>query len=463
MGAKKRIEILERIEFSEQFSLEGADPQSATMIRQMEALRHSHLITGAIGVILLGCALVFPSTWADENGAKSAPRQASMNVASSTPENSNTVIARSSVVIEQVRATDVGHSVQVRVFGSDTLSCTPFQLNDPARLVLDCMGAHVQSSSTPIRVDLDPVRAVRVGQFKTNVARVVIELERESAYTIHADGNTFSVVFEPRLQEVSQLESTDEQLESAIHPVEQSHENVASTTELASPDNSSLPRYADVTLAGLIVNEGFPLDGVASTPLLPPPAPVVPRDVPSARDSGSEAGTVSERPDSAPSGRDYVIGPQDLLVINVWRDSELSRSVPVRPDGKISLPLVGEIVADGLTPDKLRIQISKGLAPYIRNPQVTVIVQEANSHKFYVIGEVEHPGVFALTTNMTALDALAAAGGFRDFAKVRQIYLLRLMPDGSRKRFHFDYTAAVNGKNSYRDIEIQTGDTLVVP
>jgi polysaccharide export outer membrane protein len=366
-------------------------------------------------------------------------------------------------LIEQVLATDVGHSVQVRVFGSDTLSCTPFRLNDPARLVLDCTGAHVQARLTPIRVDLDPVRLVRLGQFKADVAGVVIDLERQSAYTIHADGNTFSVAFESPLQQVSHLESTDEQLESAFHPVEQSDEHVASRTELESPDNLSLPRYAEVTSAGLTGNEGFPLDRATSTPLLPPSAPAVPRDVPSARDSGSEVGTPAGKPNSAPAGRDYVIGPQDLLVINVWRDPELSRAVPVRPDGKISLPLVGDIVAGGLTPDQLRIQITKGLASYIRNPQVTVIVQEANSHKFYVIGEVERPGVFALTTNKTVLDALAAAGGFRDFAKVRQIYLLRLMPDGSRKRFHFDYTAAVNGKNSYRDIEVQTGDTLVVP
>jgi polysaccharide biosynthesis/export protein len=433
------------------------------MARKIEALRYCHSITGVIAVISFGCALVFPSTWADENGAKSAPHQASMHVSSRNPESSNRAIAPSSVLIQQVLASDVGHYVQVRVVGSETLSCTPFRLNDPARLVLDCTGAHVQARSTRFRVDLDPVRAVRVGQFKAEVARVVIELERQSAYTVHADGNTFSVVFESRLQQVSHLESKDEQLESAIDPVEQTDEHVASTTELASPDNLAVPRYAEVTSAGLIGNEGLPLDQVASTTLVPPSAPVELRDVPSARDSRSKAGIPAVKSDSAPAGRDYVIGPQDLLVINVWRDPELSRSVPVRPDGKISLPLVGEVVAGGLTPDELRIQITKGLGPYIRNPQVTVIVQEANSHKFYVIGEVEHPGVFALTTNMTMLDALAAAGGFRDFAKVRQIYLLRLLPDGSRKRFHFDYTAAVNGKNSYRDIEIQTGDTLVVP
>ena len=92
-----------------------------------------------------------------------------------------------------------------------------------------------------------------------------------------------------------------------------------------------------------------------------------------------------------------------------------------------------------------------------------MIVREVNSRKFYIIGQVERPGTYSLSAHLTVLDALATAGGFRDFAKVQQIYLLRLMPDGARKRFHFDYKAAVNGKNSYRDIELQTGDTLVVP
>jgi polysaccharide export outer membrane protein len=103
------------------------------------------------------------------------------------------------------------------------------------------------------------------------------------------------------------------------------------------------------------------------------------------------------------------------------------------------------------------------LKAYISQPQVTVIVQEVNSHKFYIMGKVERPGAFPLTTHITVLDALAMAGGFRDFAKVNQIYLLRVTPDGSRKRVPFDYKAAVNGKVSYRDIEIQTDDTLVVP
>ena len=92
-----------------------------------------------------------------------------------------------------------------------------------------------------------------------------------------------------------------------------------------------------------------------------------------------------------------------------------------------------------------------------------MIVREVNSRKFYIIGQVERPGTYSLSARMTVLDALATAGGFRDFAKTKQIYLLRLTPDGSRKRFQFDYKAAVNGKDSYRDIELQTGDTLVVP
>jgi polysaccharide export outer membrane protein len=167
--------------------------------------------------------------------------------------------------------------------------------------------------------------------------------------------------------------------------------------------------------------------------------------------------------DSTPADKEYVIGAEDVLAINVWREPELSRSVPVRPDGKISLPLVGDISVSGLTPRLLQARLTNELDPYIRKPQVTVIVQEVNSRKFYIIGQVQKPGSYSLAAHVVILDALAMAGGFRDFAKVQQIYLLRLMPGGSRKRIQFDYKAAVNGKNSYRDIELEPGDTLVVP
>ena len=127
------------------------------------------------------------------------------------------------------------------------------------------------------------------------------------------------------------------------------------------------------------------------------------------------------------------------------------------------MPLLGDLKASGLTPRLLQNLLAKELEAYIRKPQVTVIVREVNSQKFYVIGEVGRPGEYSLATSMTVLHALAEAGGFRDFANVQKIYLLRLMPDGSRKRLPFDYKAAVNGKNSYHDIELQSGDTLVVP
>jgi polysaccharide biosynthesis/export protein len=166
---------------------------------------------------------------------------------------------------------------------------------------------------------------------------------------------------------------------------------------------------------------------------------------------------------SVPQDKDYVIGPQDLLAINVWHEPELSRSVPVRPDGKISLPLVGEFNVSGLTPRLLEAQLAKQLENYVRYPEVTVMIQEANSHKFYIMGQVDRPGSYALTTRMTVLNALATAGGFREFAKVQHIYLLRPMPDGSRKRMPFDYKAVVGGKNLSQDIELQTGDTVVVP
>jgi polysaccharide export outer membrane protein len=187
------------------------------------------------------------------------------------------------------------------------------------------------------------------------------------------------------------------------------------------------------------------------------------RDAPTLPESDIEPGSSDEKFDSAPADEDYVIGAQDVLAINVWREPELSRSVPVRPDGKISLPLVGDISVSGLTPRLLQARLTKELDSYIRKPKVTVIVQEVNSRKFYIIGQVEKPGTYSLATHVAILDALAMAGGFRDFAKVQQIYLLRLMPDGSRKRVFFDYKSAVNGKDTYRDIEIQTGDTLVVP
>jgi len=152
-----------------------------------------------------------------------------------------------------------------------------------------------------------------------------------------------------------------------------------------------------------------------------------------------------------------------MLAINVWKEPEVSRSVPVRSDGKISLPLAGEIQAAGLTPLKLEQQIADKLKSYISEPEVTVIVQQGNSQKFNILGQVVRPGAYPLANTTTVLDALALAGGFRDFAKQKSIYVLRQNADGSEVRLPFNYKSVVTGKNQSQNIKVQPRDTIVVP
>ena len=160
---------------------------------------------------------------------------------------------------------------------------------------------------------------------------------------------------------------------------------------------------------------------------------------------------------------DYLIGPDDVLAVNVWKESELSEELPVRPDGKISLPLIGDVQASSLTPVQLQESIRTRLSTYLVNPTVTVIVKETRSHRFNVVGEVERPGSFVLGQPLRVLDALALAGGFRDFAKTSAIYVLRLHADGSPQRFSFNYKQVISGRSLEQNIRLQTGDTVVVP
>lgn len=160
---------------------------------------------------------------------------------------------------------------------------------------------------------------------------------------------------------------------------------------------------------------------------------------------------------------DYVIGADDVLAIDVWKEPELTRPVQVRPDGKISLPLVGEIQAAGLHPVDLQKQIADKLQAYISNPAVSVIVQEVRSKRINVIGQVQRPGEYNLSSPMTVLDALSLAGGFRDFAKETKIYVLRVQPDGSHARLPFNYKRVVKGKHLEQNVQLQSGDTVVVP
>lgn len=159
----------------------------------------------------------------------------------------------------------------------------------------------------------------------------------------------------------------------------------------------------------------------------------------------------------------FKIGADDILGINVWKETELSRAVTVRSDGKISLPLIGELQAAGRTPKQLETEIAAKLKDYVSEPDVTVIIQEIRSQKYNVLGMVMRPGSFPLTKATTVLDAIAVAGGFRDFAKQKDIYILRRGPDGSQKRLPFNYKEVIKGKNSSQNVAVETNDTIVVP
>jgi len=159
----------------------------------------------------------------------------------------------------------------------------------------------------------------------------------------------------------------------------------------------------------------------------------------------------------------FIIGVEDVLTINVWREPEISRVVPVRPDGMISLPLVGEIKAKGLTPVQLQDQISTALKKLMADPQVTVIVSEVRSLTFNVVGQVFKPGYYPLTRRMTVLDAIALSGGFEPFAKQKKVYVLRTGANGKQVRLPFNYKDVIKGKRPDENIELQPRDTVVVP
>lgn len=159
----------------------------------------------------------------------------------------------------------------------------------------------------------------------------------------------------------------------------------------------------------------------------------------------------------------FIIGNDDVLAINVWKEPDVSRSIPVRSDGKISLPLAGEIQAAGQTPAKLEQEIAARLKNYISEPEVTVIVQQINSQKFNVLGMVNKPGSYVLAGSITVLDALALAGGLRDFAKQKSIYVLRQNADGSQNRLSFNYKEVVKGTNPAQNVKLEPRDTIVIP
>ncbi len=179
------------------------------------------------------------------------------------------------------------------------------------------------------------------------------------------------------------------------------------------------------------------------------------------------AAASSTRP-QAPSGSQphdpsFVIGNDDVLAINVWKEPDFSLTTQVRSDGKISIPLLGEFVASGRTPLQLEQDITTKLRDYITKPEVTIIVTQINSENFNVLGQVVKPGSYSLALAPTVVDALALAGGPREFAKQKAIYILRPNPGGGETRIAFNYKDFIKGNPSQPNIKLQAHDTVVVP
>jgi polysaccharide export outer membrane protein len=158
----------------------------------------------------------------------------------------------------------------------------------------------------------------------------------------------------------------------------------------------------------------------------------------------------------------YLIGAQDVLDVNVWKETELTKTVPVRPDGKISLPLLNDVQAAGLTPTQLSQSITEKLKKYIAEPQVTVIVTVMNSQRVYLIGQVARPGAYPLLPGMTMLQAISSAGGLAQFASSKKIFLTRT-EDGKSKKYPFNYKDVMEGRAPDQDLPLKAGDTIVVP
>ena len=168
------------------------------------------------------------------------------------------------------------------------------------------------------------------------------------------------------------------------------------------------------------------------------------------------------KPKDSPAN-DYVIGPDDLLSVVFWRDQQLSGDVLVRPDGKISLPLLDDVQAAGLTPKQLRDRLVGEARRFVSEPVATVVVRQVNSRKVYITGFVARPGQYALTSAMTALQLIATAGGLQDFAKSKEIRIVRT-ENGKSTSIRFDYDEITkNPEKAAQNIELKPGDTIIVP
>ena len=159
---------------------------------------------------------------------------------------------------------------------------------------------------------------------------------------------------------------------------------------------------------------------------------------------------------------DYLIGPDDVLNVVFWREKDMSADVTVRPDGKVSLPLLNDVQASGLTPEQLRLEITKAATKFVEDPTVTVVVKTINSRKVFITGQVGKPGPYQLSGPTTILQLIAMAGGVSEFAAVKDISLVRT-ENGRTTSYRFNYEDVSKRKNLQQNLELKPNDTVIVP
>ena len=170
----------------------------------------------------------------------------------------------------------------------------------------------------------------------------------------------------------------------------------------------------------------------------------------------------AQQPPKTQADEKYQLGPEDLITVLVWKNEALSRQVSVRPDGWISLPLIGDVKAAGLTAMQLKETVAERLKEFVADPNVTVLVDDIRNFKVFIIGEVNRPGAYQLKSDTTVIQALALAGGFTQFASRTKVMVLR-KEGGKEERIRFNYNEVASGSDSAKNLLLKPGDTIIVP
>jgi polysaccharide biosynthesis/export protein len=204
------------------------------------------------------------------------------------------------------------------------------------------------------------------------------------------------------------------------------------------------------------------LVGAASVWAQAPAAPATQHPQPAPAGIAESRPTPANVPTGVPLPAGYKIGPDDVLAVMFWRDKDMTNEVTVRPDGRITLPLLNDVVAAGMTPDELRAKLTTEAQRYLEDPNVTVVVKQINSRKVFITGLVGKPGAYPLMSNTTVVQLISMAGGLADFANAKKIRVLRTQ-NGKQESLPFNYREVANGENLDQNIELKPGDTVVVP